>query len=255
MKHTFALTMPVLVAVTAAVGTLANTHTNMHARLAPVGGASPEMPKSGAFTSQGCYSTAPNMTDANVSSLFLSTASCAAACLKSNYAVAAVSPQNCYCGNTYPPKDNRVDDANCNYPCNGFTMEACGGVKNAFSIFNTGINLAPENYDDSSSSSSASSSSTEASSSSSASSGSTETSSSPSASSSASNANTSSSTSTQTSANSAKTSSSTSAATSASPTESKASPTPAKSNGANTASTAVSIVIGAVAAAIIGGIM
>lgn len=160
MKSTFVVAMPVMVAV----GALANAHTNMHLVRDTVSGAAPQMPKSGAFTPQGCYSAAPNMTDAKLDSQYLSSGSCNGACVGKKYLVSALTPQSCYCGNTYPPEDMKIDLAKCNYPCNGFGQEACGGIKDAYSVFNLGIDLSPDTYVDPSSSS-ASATSTKASSS------------------------------------------------------------------------------------------
>ncbi|KAJ2983159.1 hypothetical protein NQ176_g895 [Zarea fungicola] len=228
MKSTLALAMPFSVAV--AVEAFANAHTNFHAVRDVVMAGAPQMPKSGSFTPQGCYSTAPNMTDAKLDAAYLSSGSCNSACLAKKFLVAALSPQSCYCGNTYPPQDDSIDLSKCNYPCNGFTQEACGGLKDAYSIFNLGIDLSPDTYGDSSSSPSSSTESTRSSSSPPATSYSTKTSSS--------------------------TSVTSAAATAASTqTQNKPSPTPEKSSGSSVAATSASIVVGVVvAASMIAGI-
>lgn len=32
---------------------------------------------------------------------------------------------DCYCGNTYPPEEDLVDDEKCNIPCSGYGQNAC----------------------------------------------------------------------------------------------------------------------------------
>ncbi|OAA54230.1 WSC domain-containing protein [Cordyceps fumosorosea ARSEF 2679] len=149
MKSTFAVAM-------AAVGAFANTHAELHHVRAPMP-AEPEMPRSGSFTLQGCFSSVGNMTKEKVDTTFLSSGKCGNACKAKNQPVAAIAPQDCYCGFVYPPKDSSIGSGDCNYPCNGFPSEMCGGLKNAYSVYNLGINLAPDNYVDPSSSSSSSS--------------------------------------------------------------------------------------------------
>ncbi|TQV92181.1 hypothetical protein V2A60_004476 [Cordyceps javanica] len=165
MKSSFAIAVPAM----AAIGAFANNHANLHHVRAPMP-AETGGPRVGATTNQGCYSSVGNMTKAaDVETTFLSSGLCAGACKKLNRAVAGLAPQACYCGDVYPPKKDELDSSKCGYGCNGFNQEMCGGLKDAYSMYNLGTVLAPGNYgDDDASSSSASSSSTAGSSSSSA---------------------------------------------------------------------------------------
>lgn len=150
MKSTFAIAMPIM----AAAGALANAHSHLHyMRADAVSGKPAEMPKANAATPQGCYSSKANYTQVPVDVQFLSSGKCTPACKDKKFTVAALSPQACYCGMTYPAKADVVDDKNCNYPCNGYGLEACGGIKDAYSIFNIGIDLTPDYYDEALSSS------------------------------------------------------------------------------------------------------
>ncbi|KAK4040788.1 hypothetical protein C8A01DRAFT_45902 [Parachaetomium inaequale] len=46
----------------------------------------------------------------------------------------------CWCGQTYPPEADLVDDSHCDYGCAGYPQLACGGV-DFWTIYNTGIDL------------------------------------------------------------------------------------------------------------------
>ncbi|KAK8148659.1 hypothetical protein G3M48_009513 [Beauveria asiatica] len=148
----------------AAAGAFANAHSNLHHARVPVPAES-GMPRAGVETLQGCFSSVGNMTNENAETQYLSSGSCNKICKGKNLPVAALAPQACYCGWVYPPDDDKLDSTKCDYPCNGFDKEMCGGLKDAFSIYNMGIILAPGSYSASSSSSSASSTATQGSSS------------------------------------------------------------------------------------------
>ncbi|KAK7433068.1 Protein SLG1 [Neonectria magnoliae] len=66
----------------------------------------------------------------------------------------------CYCADTYPARVCQLDDDQCDYPCPGYPMEACGSLNGAFSVFNTGLEVTVENDDDKPTSSSFTSAST-----------------------------------------------------------------------------------------------
>lgn len=157
MKSTFAVTMPIM----AAAGALANAHSNIHHVRAPMPGETGP-PRINVATLQGCFKTFGNMTTQEVDEpQFLSSGKCTKACIANGQYVAAISPSVCYCGMVYPPKDDKVDDSDCNYPCSGYGQEMCGGPKDAFSVYNNGNKdgLAPGNYNAPSSSSTTSTSS------------------------------------------------------------------------------------------------
>ncbi|KAM3430430.1 hypothetical protein MY4824_007683 [Beauveria thailandica] len=160
MKSSVTVALPIM----AAAGAFANAHSNLHHARVPVPAES-GMPRAGVETLQGCFSSVGNMTNENAETQYLSSGSCNKICKGKNLPVAALAPQACYCGWVYPPDDDKLDSTKCDYPCNGFDKEMCGGLKDAFSIYNMGIILAPGSYSASSSSSSASSTATQGSSS------------------------------------------------------------------------------------------
>ncbi|QPC79834.1 hypothetical protein HYE68_010586 [Fusarium pseudograminearum] len=113
------------------------------------------------LSSQGCWKSNANMTEA-FSGTQTTSGFCYNICLKKKYYVSALQGSTCYCGMVYPPEDDLVDDDKCNWPCPAYGKEACGALKKYFSVFNTGIVLAPDNYVEEKSTSSAAPSSTEA---------------------------------------------------------------------------------------------
>jgi hypothetical protein len=53
-------------------------------------------------------------------------------CKPAGFNVAATMGGNeCYCGNKYPSKKNRIADSECNVPCQGYDLEACKFPKGA----------------------------------------------------------------------------------------------------------------------------
>lgn len=100
------------------------------------------------MTSQGCFSTLPSDAESHGSGAFLTSGACWNSCTKENKNVAITSGSTCYCSDNYPTKSSLLDDSSCDWPCPGYAMEACGGLDpKAYSVFNTGLELAPE-YDD-----------------------------------------------------------------------------------------------------------
>lgn len=113
--------------------------------------------------SQGCWRSRGNLTaTTGVKSTEVSSGSCNKLCVSLKYAVMGLQADVCYCGMVYPPEDDVVDDSKCNFACPGYGIEACGGLGNPgfYSIWNTGVNLNPQNYVPPSTTSSSSSSST-----------------------------------------------------------------------------------------------
>ncbi|PHH62062.1 hypothetical protein CDD81_7618 [Ophiocordyceps australis] len=114
-----------------------------------------------ASTSQGCYSSAGNLTrQEKIQNL--SSGSCHNHCKEKKFWVMGLHGADCYCGFVYPPLSKIADDPNCNYPCPAYGLEACGGLEKGgfWSIYNTGTNIQVENQEDPSSSSNPGSSST-----------------------------------------------------------------------------------------------
>lgn len=106
-------------------------------------------PTLGAQVVQGCFSSWGNLIF-NSTPSFNSKSACAVdICYAGGFQVAATTGGNqCYCGNEYPPKDSLVDDDNCDVPCPGYGLQACGGI-DFYTVYNTGIMLSvkfsPEN--------------------------------------------------------------------------------------------------------------
>ncbi|KAM0431106.1 hypothetical protein ACHAQK_010324 [Fusarium lateritium] len=97
------------------------------------------------FTSQGCWKSNANMT-MTFSGADTTSGYCGNICKKKNYLVTATQGSKCYCGMVYPEEDDLVDDEKCDWPCPAYPKEACGALKNYYSLINNGIELAPDNY-------------------------------------------------------------------------------------------------------------
>ncbi|KAF4967559.1 hypothetical protein FSARC_4944 [Fusarium sarcochroum] len=94
---------------------------------------------------QGCWKSNGNMTK-EYSGTDTSSGDCTDRCKKKKNLVAATQGAVCYCGDLYPEEGDIVDDDKCNWPCPAYGKEACGALKTYYSVFNTGIELAPDNY-------------------------------------------------------------------------------------------------------------
>ncbi|KAK1498327.1 transmembrane alpha-helix domain-containing protein [Colletotrichum tamarilloi] len=102
-----------------------------------------EAARPGAITNHGCYN-ASSTTWQKYPVENISTGSCTLECqTKQKKNVAAINGEDCYCGDSYPPKIDVVDDKKCNFPCPFYPEEACGGVEDMmyYSVFNTGLKL------------------------------------------------------------------------------------------------------------------
>ncbi|KAL2163279.1 hypothetical protein VTH06DRAFT_5335 [Thermothelomyces fergusii] len=119
-----------------------------------------EPPSLGKPTVQGCFKSAGNMTMVDTPE-FNSIDKCGKdICAAKGYTAAGSSGGNqCWCGYVYPPKDDLVDDDNCDVGCTGFGQHACGGI-DYWTIYNTGVTLSVKYMEDQKSSTSTSSSST-----------------------------------------------------------------------------------------------
>ncbi|RBR05150.1 hypothetical protein FVER53590_08883 [Fusarium verticillioides] len=105
-----------------------------------------ESPVLGEVTPQGCFSALPSEADGR-SDTFNSVGSCADYCEEQNKTVAILKGVECICADIYPDKSAKVDDDKCDTPCPGYAKDACGG-KDAYSVFNLGVNLLPGNEGD-----------------------------------------------------------------------------------------------------------
>ncbi|OAA50548.1 WSC domain containing protein [Metarhizium rileyi] len=116
-----------------------------------------EIPQLGRPLSQGCFNSKANMTllQPQITGEKMSSGSCNEACLAKGFWLSGLHGPQCLCGYALPPKSASVADSECNLGCSSYPQEACGG-KDAYSIFNLGLETEVSEYDPSSSSTSAS---------------------------------------------------------------------------------------------------
>lgn len=99
------------------------------------------LPVKGMLSSQGCYkSLSSTATLAPIDSVFVTSGQCFNYCVRKGKDVMILHQSDCYCADTYPSQGSLVDDFECNVPCAGYAAESCGG-RNAYSVFNTGLEL------------------------------------------------------------------------------------------------------------------
>jgi len=78
-----------------------------------------------AMTYQGCFSASSGLSDQG-SYQYQTSGYCQPLCVNQNQAVLALSGgSDCWCGDVLPPANSKVDDSNCNTPCNGYGTESC----------------------------------------------------------------------------------------------------------------------------------
>lgn len=107
----------------------------------------------GTDTVAGCYSSLGDMTLDSTDN-YNAQGYCAPVCRDKGKPVGATYLKACYCGTKLPNSKTLLDDSKCNEPCPGFDPQACGGL-NAYTVYNTGVqvNVAEVDSDDSTSSS------------------------------------------------------------------------------------------------------
>ncbi|KAK5094750.1 Protein SLG1 [Lithohypha guttulata] len=82
----------------------------------------------GALQTLGCYS-APDPLAQDNTDHHQTLESCQSACGNEVWPVMALTDGfTCYCGDTTPTADKRVEDSNCNEPCHGDKQQTCGGM-------------------------------------------------------------------------------------------------------------------------------
>ncbi|KAJ9499328.1 Protein SLG1 [Exophiala xenobiotica] len=80
---------------------------------------------------------------------------CQTVCVAANKPVMATTGgSNCYCGDELPPASAKVDNSNCNSPCQGFNQQTCGGIGGFFQLYLSGLTGDVETAPDSASSAS-----------------------------------------------------------------------------------------------------
>ncbi|KAM0277274.1 hypothetical protein ACHAQH_005933 [Verticillium albo-atrum] len=95
---------------------------------------------------QGCFSSKGEMEDV-MTAPNVTSGLCSDLCLEQKSSVFGMSGATCYCGSKYPPEDSEVDQKNCNFRCQGYQQDTCGGIKGGtfYDIFNSGIDVAVVN--------------------------------------------------------------------------------------------------------------
>ncbi|KAK5126381.1 hypothetical protein LTR85_010617 [Meristemomyces frigidus] len=105
------------------------------------------------MTYEGCYSSSSGLTDQG-SYTYQTSGYCQPICVDAKQAVLATSGgSDCWCGDVLPPADSKVNDSNCDTPCNGYGSENCGGT-GFYSVYLSGTEDSVPNYSGSDSSSS-----------------------------------------------------------------------------------------------------
>lgn len=98
-----------------------------------------EQPVQGTDTVAGCFSS---LGDMKPDSMYKYNAQgyCAPRCRDLGKPVGATYLKQCYCGTKLPNKKTLLPDSKCNEPCPGFDPQACGGL-NAYTVYNTGVQV------------------------------------------------------------------------------------------------------------------
>ncbi|KAM0350657.1 hypothetical protein ACHAPU_003144 [Fusarium lateritium] len=99
-------------------------------------------PVLGQATSQGCFDALPAQIVSSPDRAFNTAGMCTQYCKSKEMNVSFLQNKSCFCSLTYPVKAAMVRDDQCDTPCPGYPAEACGG-KDAFSVYNNGIELNP----------------------------------------------------------------------------------------------------------------
>jgi cell wall integrity and stress response component len=90
-----------------------------------------------AMTFQGCFSSADPLIDHGPWT-YQSRGNCQPICVLLQMPVMAlVNGSNCYCGPELPPANSKVDNGECNTPCNGYPPQSC---KNSSFLFHSNEN-------------------------------------------------------------------------------------------------------------------
>ncbi|THW17938.1 WSC-domain-containing protein [Aureobasidium pullulans] len=111
----------------------------------------------GAVTSAGCFDSSSGLTQSDTYN-YQSKGHCQQLCVKANAVVMAMSNGNeCWCGNTLPPKSSLQSDSECSTTCVGYPSDMCGG-NGVWSVYYTSSDTDVDNYGGGSSSGSSSSS-------------------------------------------------------------------------------------------------
>lgn len=114
----------------------------------------------GTDTVAGCFSSLGDMKPDSTDK-YNAQGYCAPRCRDLGKPVGATYLKQCYCGTKLPNKKTLLPDSKCNEPCPGFDPQACGGL-NAYTVYNTGVqvNVEEAELEESSTTSVASSTST-----------------------------------------------------------------------------------------------
>jgi len=111
----------------------------------------------GQLTYKGCFASSTGLT-LNSTYTFNTNGYCKDQCVAlSQTVVGLTAGAECWCGNTYPPKDTlSADDTKCNANCTGYGSEMCGSDDGTyFSVWLDGLKLSATYAEDTSADSSA----------------------------------------------------------------------------------------------------
>ncbi|KAF5002033.1 hypothetical protein FGRMN_644 [Fusarium graminum] len=97
-------------------------------------------------TSQGCFDALPAQVVSSPDRPFNTPGMCVDYCKSKDMNVSFLQNKSCFCSLKYPAKAAIVHDNQCDTPCPGYPAQACGG-KDAFSVYNNGIELDPGSDD------------------------------------------------------------------------------------------------------------
>jgi cell wall integrity and stress response component len=101
-------------------------------------------------TSQGCFMSQGSLEKTPITKkgadgkiLVVTIGVCLDQCALAKKDVMAVHGTDCLCGDTYPPKEKRVDDKKCDTACFGFPEEPCGNIGDydAWLVYNLGFEM------------------------------------------------------------------------------------------------------------------
>ncbi|OGM47853.1 WSC domain protein [Aspergillus bombycis] len=74
-----------------------------------------------------CYNSLGNLTPSHTTTEYQSVALCQQFCHAENKPVYAVQDRKCFCGDTLPPLEAKVENTECMTRCPGYPVEHCGG--------------------------------------------------------------------------------------------------------------------------------
>lgn len=110
----------------------------------------PSKPGLKTMTPMGCFSSSESLEDQGPWT-YQTRGYCQPICVGLNKPVMGLTGgSNCWCGDLLPAAENKVDESECNFPCDGFDKEMCGG-DGRWTVYLTGLKPSVRNAEPSSS--------------------------------------------------------------------------------------------------------